>query len=145
MKKILVVTLFLLTVILGQAFGALENGGVRLVADVPFAFYAGGQLIPAGEYVFDLSALTAYSATGSAVRIHSNDGKVYVHMTAMRGEANSQAFTLTFARYGNTYFLSDIQNGAVTSRLHKSRIEKELQVANVSSSKDVVVASSTPE
>ncbi len=145
MKKVLVVTLFLLTVILGQAFGALENGGSRLVANVPFAFYAGGQLIPAGEYVFDMSALAAYSATGSAVRINSRDGMVYVHMTAIRGEARGHAFTLTFNKYGNTYFLSEIQNGAVTSRVHKSRTEKELQLAKVSSSKDVVVASSTPE
>ncbi len=131
MKKALVVTVFLVAMVLGQVVTATAGTVYRVSATVPFAFNAGGQLLPAGEYIFDMAALGAYAATGSALTIQTRDDSVFLYLNAIRGDVTngSQACTVTFSRYGGRYFLSEVRNGAITSRLPKTSAEKELGLA----------------
>lgn len=151
MKKSLTVTIFLISIVFGSAALAMAGGPTpTLLVNVPFAFNAGGQVFPAGEYIFRMASV-GYSATGSLLVIESKDGAGLLWVNAIRSDARDfhLAYTATFNRYGDKYFLSEVQNGGIKSGLTKTRLEKELTLAysgrSEGSSKAVVVASSTPE
>jgi hypothetical protein len=136
MKKALVVLFSLGVVILGSVIGASAGTTAKLIANIPFAFHAGNQLMPAGEYVFDMDGVGGFCATGSNLVIRSRDGAdARILHVLTRGESSKgSAYTVTFTRYGNTYFLSKVQNGAIEAGLPKTNKEKELSVTALSGS-----------
>jgi hypothetical protein len=149
MKKSLVVLFSLGVVILGSVIAAQAEDAYRLVVNVPFQFHAGNVVLPAGEYVFEMSRINSFAATGSAVTISTRDRSIAHFMPSMtRGEARTApAFTVTFNRYGSTYFLCKVQNGSLETNLPITKAEKELaisalQASGGSSSKVVTVVSS---
>jgi len=91
-----------------------------MVVDVPFAFNAGGQTLPAGHYIvlaqdytlriFNSENAGLYVSTHSATRPTSEDSK------------------LVFHRYGDTYFLSAVwvTGNTIGRELSRSRAEREL-------------------
>ncbi len=152
MKKTSAVTLFLIFMVFGTAIGSTAGAPLRMFANIPFAFYAGNELLPAGSYIFTMTAPGNHAATGSGVAISTEDGSVYTYMHAIRGDARipSQVCTVTFTRYGGKYFLSKVQNGVIISGLPKTHAEKELALAysreaGGKGSRIAVVASSTHE
>ncbi len=132
MKRTLVVTVFLGAMIFGQVVAATAETVHRMTANIPFAFNAGGQLLPAGAYIFDMAALGGYAATGSALTIQTKDGSVFLYLNAIRSDVGNarQACTVTFSRYGDRYFLSEVQSGAIKSGLRKTSAEKELGLSH---------------
>jgi hypothetical protein len=95
-----------------------------LAVTIPFAFQAGNQTMPAGEYRVE-SILTAArvqclrQVNGAAVMIVST-----MPVEARNGYSNPE---LVFNRYGKTYFLSQIWTGGSQGhQLFKSDREKEI-------------------
>jgi len=151
MKKALMAAFLLVAVIFGSAVYALAGDTPALTVNVPFAFYAGKQLLPAGEYRITMLALN-YSATGSILAIGTKDGSLLMYLSGNPSDSrgNEPAYTAKFKKYGGRYFLSEVQNGWRTSALPKTRAEKELAIADASkpggsAAKDVVLNASTPE
>jgi hypothetical protein len=100
------------------AIGQTKPGD--MVVDVPFAFVAGRQTLPAGRYIV--------AAMDDTVRIfNSQTAGLYVAShSALR--ANSEGSKLVFHRFGDTYFLSGVwATGNKTGReLFPGRAEREL-------------------
>ena len=148
MKKALVLTFSLIVVIIGSAVGASAWTAPTMKVNVPFAFYAGDQMLPAGEYLFEMPNANFHSATGSILVVRTPDGSIYRTLLAMTaGTYGNPAFQATFNKYGGTYFLSKVQSSEFESNLPKTRAEKELKTAYAKGaggqhSKEVVVASS---
>jgi hypothetical protein len=96
-----------------------------LAVTIPFAFQAGNQTMPAGEYRVE-SLLTGTArvqclrqVNGAAVMIVST-----TPVEARNGYSNPE---LVFNRYGQTYFLSQIWTGGSQGhQLFKSDREKEI-------------------
>ena len=151
MKKALMAMFFVITAVLGSVAFAYAGETPTLKVNIPFAFHAGNQVFPAGEYIIKMSAL-GHSATGSILTIGTKDGSVLMCLNANASETSGSdpAYTATFKKYGGRYFLSEVQNGWRMSGLPKTRAEKELAIAEAgntgrSDGKDVVVTSSTPQ
>ncbi len=148
MKKTLVVMFALSVLILGLASVASAGNTPALRVNVPFAFHVGKNLLPAGQYLFEMPNTSGSTVTGATLRIQNLDGSIcHILITMPAGTSKTYAYQLVFNNYGGTYFLKQVQHGIFTSDLHRSRSEKELSIA---ASKDmgeqsfieVVVASS---
>lgn len=99
----------------------LSAQNVELRADVPFDFYAGNTLIPAGEYVVH--------ARGPAVWLRGPGGTPVFASNTNRTESlwPSRQERLVFNRYGNEYFLSAIWTSFTDGRqLIPTARQKEL-------------------
>ncbi len=131
MKKTLVVMVFLTVIALGTVLTAQAQTSTKLFVTVPFEFHAGDQVLPAGNYTIETPPLGGHAATGSKMVITSKDGSVYLGLMAMAGDGRigKPAYSVTFNRYGSSYFLKVVQNGGITSGLTTSRAEKELAIA----------------
>jgi hypothetical protein len=91
-----------------------------MVVDVPFAFNAGGQALPAGHYVI--------AAQNDAIRISNSQASGLFVSTHAATRTASDGSKLVFHRYGDTYFLSAVWVTGHTSgrELFRSRDEREL-------------------
>jgi len=80
--------------------GATGQTTSDVVVDVPFAFFANAERLPAGHYIVsqktDMIRIFNYQSQGLYVPTH----------LALR--TNAQGSKLVFHRYGETYFLSSI-------------------------------------
>ncbi len=91
----------LLALLSVAAFG--QANGLR--ADVPFSFYAGDTLLPAGSYTVTVDP------TSYAIQISSQAGPAHAFVPA-RADLQPQAperTVLRFTNYGNTYFLKRVE------------------------------------
>jgi hypothetical protein len=101
----------------------LAAESVRLKAEIPFEFHMGTSILPAGSYT-----VTAEPGKGFA-EVQNNTGKerayVMVYPT-QRGQTGGDS-TLTFHRYGDKYFIAEIQPGwsAGGYQVLRSHAEKE--------------------
>ena len=92
-----------------------------MTVNVPFNFAAGAKTLPAGEY-------RVKAVAHNVVAIQSADSKTTVMLASHSAENTSMdgVGALTFNRYGDRYFLSQIWMGSNIGReLPKSRAEKE--------------------
>jgi hypothetical protein len=96
-----------------------------LAVTIPFAFQAGDQTMPAGDYRVE-SVLTG---TAQLQRLRQVNGDAVMIVSTMwvgarNGNSNPE---LIFTRYGQTYFLSQIWTGGSQGhQLFKSDREKEI-------------------
>ena len=106
------------------ATGQAQSGGLK--ANMPFGFYAGDQLMPAGEY-----EIHAFGNGG--VKISNYDAhKAIVFFTVGLNQVTVDPISprLVFNRYGEDYFLSEMWWGSQGAR--KSVPSKsELRLAKV--------------
>jgi hypothetical protein len=96
-----------------------------LAVTIPFAFQAGNQTMPAGEYRVE-SVLTG---TGQLQRLRQVNGSAVMIVSTMSVEARNGNPNpgLVFNRYGQIYFLSQIWiEGDQGHQLFKSNREKEI-------------------
>lgn len=93
----------------------------QIHTSIPFDFTVGSTALPAGEYV-------VRQPGRGVVSLQSMDGKsnalVLVNSSAKR-TSNGKVY-LTFNRYGNQHFLSQISKPEDAWELPKSRQEKEM-------------------
>ena len=126
--------------LLSAAIFAAGNSAARLHVNVPFAFYAGNELLPAGNYVFEIGAITPHEASGSAVFVHNETGSIAAWLLTMPGQApytdNAQ---LEFSRYGERYFLSSVAALGYQANLKTTKSEKEMRAQNKQKRETTVV------
>ncbi len=132
MKRTLIAALLLTGLILAPAAAApaASAGGMRV--DVPFAFYAGGSKLPAGEYLIEMRSL-AGRTTASTIVIRQRDGLGSRILFALPGDHDGAGSPdgLVFHRYADSYFLSEVRHTGLQSSLAASSLEKEMAVAQV--------------
>lgn len=94
---------------------------------VPFAFQAGDTLMPAGTYLFEMPGMGG-AASGSMLRIVSSDGSLCQSLFSrnISGTTVDNIWQISFAKYGDTYFLAKVRNGNVGAEITKATSEKKL-------------------
>lgn len=112
----------------------------KLVTQVPFQFTVANNLVPAGECVIERAGVG-----DTTLIIHNRAGNVHLFAMGMRDEAPSAAthYSLTFRKYGEVYFLTGIKVAGQRTfyKLPVSSRERELQLAHVPVSEQIVLAS----
>ncbi len=114
-----------LCIVLGAGFVQAQSLS-KMKVDVPFDFIVGKTICSAGEYVLDRQH-------GMPVwRIESEDGRasVRVFTAAKQTDSVQEKGRLTFNKYGDTYFLSEITTPGTNRAavLAKPTLELELAV-----------------
>jgi hypothetical protein len=102
----------------------LSAQNTRLTANIPFSFHSEGRVLPAGNYV-----LTETTQSGGIFQFSARDAHVSQFLSApIPKESHPKESKLTFARYGNTYILSEISVAGTdhTNAVSQSSIDKNL-------------------
>ena len=122
--------------------GAATAAGMNAMRiEVPFVFIAGEYVFPAGEYFVEMDrCLSNGNALGSSLVFTKTSEKARYIVTAFPTSTLSQPQArMTFHRYGNRYFLTNVESSGLKSRLLPTRAEKEL-AAKTSPAETVSVA-----
>ena len=96
-----------------------------LAVNIPFAFQAGNQTLPAGEYRVE----TVLTGSGNLQRLRQVNGDASMIVSTMSVEPKKGKVDpeLVFNRYGQKYFLAQIWTGGPQGhQLFKSNREKEI-------------------
>jgi hypothetical protein len=119
------VVLSMAAVILVAGFG-FAGSKAEMPIDVPFAFYAGDQLLTAGKYIVEVSSSEV--PTASVITVKNNNGKTVCVLNA-RSEsvADSSGNMLRFNHYGDKHFLSRISIRKLNAVVPMSEAEKEIK------------------
>jgi hypothetical protein len=107
------------------AAGECRAQSRSIEVNVPFAFEVGNKSMPAGSYRVE----SVPTGAGCIEILRSNNGDVRLPIptTAATSINGTPASALIFHRYGNRYFLAEIQTGDGQAReLFRSQQEKEL-------------------
>jgi hypothetical protein len=110
-------------------------------ADIPFAFWLGQKLMPAGAYSIFHLASGAVLLKGEG-KNQNMTSVVFLGLPASRPETDLKG-KLEFNRYGDTYFLSEVWNPNHRDgcSVQKSNREKELASRSIPSpGREVAVA-----
>ena len=107
------------------AVAPLAAQTVVLKANVPFEFHFAGKILPAGQYLLQANG------GSSAMQLRNFDadaGAVSLGWPSSRRTDRGTDSTLTFNRYGSTYFLSSVVNGSSGAGMEfpTTRTEREL-------------------
>jgi hypothetical protein len=123
MKRNMMLGFFALTL---MACFAFAGNGTEMNVTIPFDFYAGSQLIPAGEYKFEMGALNHGSASSVIMRTKDGSG---VSVLVTMPDVNRSTFQnhLRFNQYGAKYFLSSIAISSHKANLKPTKLEQELR------------------
>jgi hypothetical protein len=123
-----------------------QSGTKKLKANIPFDFVVGSRTLAAGEYV--VGQMTSNSADAISVRSSDGDHNAIRITSAVSASAPKRRTQLTFLRYGDTYYLSQvwIAGSSEGRELLKSKQERvaERELAKNSSTGNVA-ASARPE
>jgi len=134
----LVVTAALLLV--GVAASARAQG-IETVTNVPFAFTAGDTKLPQDRY-----RISPMLGQNGVFMIRGERHGVVLMSRTDRQNDREPAPSLTFHRYGDQYFLREVQLGdGRILHLTQSRAEREYVAAQAAAKSRVVVASSVPK
>ena len=146
MKRTLMILAALgaLLLVSGFGFGATSESNTAVTVKIPFAFYAGNQQMPAGEYRIAMPRMGGF-AIGSMLQVTSPDGSLcqYLFSTVGRPVTNDTDYHLIFNKYGDTYFLSRVRNSDRGAELAPSRVERRLSNEYSKTSPDVGVVDLT--
>jgi hypothetical protein len=124
MRKTMVLgTVLALTLMAGFAFAGT---GIGMSVNIPFDFYAGTQLMPAGEYKFEMGPLSGGSESSVIMRTKDGTG-VSILLTRPDGKAGSLTNHLRFNQYGRKYFLSGIAITTHKTIVKTNKLEQELR------------------
>jgi hypothetical protein len=107
-----------------------------MIINVPFEFYMQGQLMPAGEYKFELG-----SVADSVVVVRTSEGEG-IRFLLTRSETNTRYYQshLRFNRYDEKSFLSSVSIGDCKAKVAMSKLERELKIANKTARTETLVA-----
>jgi hypothetical protein len=123
MKKTSFVVLAL-TVLVALAATSVYAQTFTVRANIPFDFYVGAAVMPAGDYTFD-------TLLGHGIgRIWSSDlhrSAVFTFQPGMLQPAGDKdTVSLVFHRYGRTYFLSEARDSYISADCTLPATHKEL-------------------
>ena len=101
----------------------------RTVANIPFDFYVGSELLPSGKYEFEPASRNAYPG-GLIVRSVTKSARPSMIVSTFANDPGKagEAPALTFNRYGSIHYLSGISTepGSLSLRLRKTSGEKSI-------------------
>ena len=100
--KAFAVAMFLLASLAGAGKVAAQDRSAR--ATVPFDFNVGNRWVPAGTYT-----LSSDMTNPKLVFIRSQDGKTSLLSITQAEDSKSDTNKLVFVKYGDQYFLHEIQ------------------------------------
>ena len=126
--------------LLGLVAGASARSAEALRVDVPFDFYVGNDLLPAGEYRFEMGAMTPFSAKSWSLLVRRQDGTT-ISGTFTIPDSTARISTndcVHFNRYGEKYFLAKIECLESQAHLRATSAERELR-AQTGKAKDTVL------
>ncbi len=119
-QKLMALSLFTLL----ATMSAFSFWPQRLSVQIPFDYYVSGVEMPAGTYV-----INGHAQNKSVLIVRNTRGSAHVIVaTRPNGVAAEGRSELLFHRYGNTYFLARVTNGAsgIVRTLPVSEKEKEM-------------------
>jgi hypothetical protein len=102
--------------------GLAQNSSGHLVADIPFEFQSGSEMMPAGRY--DIQQLSDHVLIVSQPNQHRSQFLIVIRAETLRPPARGK---LIFHRYGSRYFLYQVWSPNLSTgfELTKSHAEKE--------------------
>jgi hypothetical protein len=104
-----------------------------LKANIPFAFYASGKLLPAGTY-----QITKMGGADGAIQLSGPTGSVYV-LTGANTQLSAQD-RLTFRRYGADSFLAGVSwSGSAGREIPVNKVEQRVAQAHARGTSTVAV------
>jgi hypothetical protein len=122
-----------------SGLAAAQSASPRIVAQVPFDFMVSNKTIPAGEIV-----LKSDNPEKSVWLVRNTDAKAGLFSLASVTDQTMDATNtlLTFHRYGNQYFLSEIrvEGSNVTYLLPETKAETEIRARNLTPADSKIVA-----
>jgi hypothetical protein len=125
MKKNLVVLSVVAALSLMSSI-AFAGPGVAMHISVPFEFYLEDQLLPAGEYHFEMGS--GSDAIASRVTVLSKDGEGIRMISTLPGNNAAPAEShLCFNQYGEKHFLSGVSIRGYNATLKVFKLERELR------------------
>lgn len=111
------------------AMDASGQSSNRLVADIPFDFYAGKELLPSGRYEFEPASRSTYPS-GLIVRSVAKSAQRSMIVSTLANDTvhAGHAPAIAFNRYGSVHYLSgiSIEAGSLALRLRKTSDEKDI-------------------
>ncbi len=132
MKRLSVLATLALGFVLGiSTFAAAQNEVLRV--NVPFDFVVAGWSLPAGHYIMKHDTLN-----GSAFLTIEGENARRVTVNDASLEPVTGDPRLTFNRYGDRYFLSDVITG--NSSYHFARTKEEVRIARMQKSEPATVS-----
>jgi hypothetical protein len=123
-KKSLVV--LALTVLVALAAPSVHAQTFTIRASIPFDFYIGSSVMPAGEYTFDTRLGQGIGHIRSA-DLHQSVAVLIQPATLPVGSAKGSA-SLIFHRYDKTYFLSEVRDGFASADCLMPATNEELKL-----------------
>jgi len=126
MKKHIYIASLVLVVLVAVSAQAQSRSNQQLRFHVPFAFTAGNNVLPAGDYRV---TIVNPSSDHSVLRITSSDGRsTMIQTTDVEGWAAPKA-KLSFRHYGDRYFLAQVWMAGESTGLvaPTSKTEKALR------------------
>jgi hypothetical protein len=111
---------------------ATAGSAIVLRGEVPFDFYVENQMLPAGEYHFEMGRTG--EATASSITVRAKDGTVVAFVTTRPGVREDMAPSqLSFNGYEGKYFLSSVECPGYKANLRKTRVPHRLEVPQIAS------------
>ena len=140
-QRLVVTAAVLLT---GVATSARAQDEIATVTNVPFAFTAGETNLPQDRY-----RLTPMSGHTDVVMLRGERHSIVLMSRIDRRNTRNPKPSMTFHRYGDQYFLSEVQLGdGRVLQIPQSRAEKraaEYAAAQAAAKANIVVASNSPK
>jgi hypothetical protein len=131
--------IFAVMLIALSGLAAAQSASPRIVAQVPFDFMVSNKTIPAGEIV-----LKSDNPEKSLWLVRNTDAKAGLFSLASVTDQTMDATNtlLTFHRYGNQYFLSEIrvEGSNVSYQLPETKAETEIRARNLTPADSKIVA-----
>jgi hypothetical protein len=111
-------------VVLAGFVPAAEAQGKDFKFEIPFEFYVGGVLLPAGHYS------VMRDLTGRATQIYDRNGHVATVLPIVSASRFTTNNRMVFNRYGGMTFLSEIQwaNSETGYKVRESKLERDTRL-----------------
>ncbi len=108
--------------------GSAQAQSGRMRATIPFGFYVGDSLLPAGEYQLQV-------LENGVAKVFNQDNYASVMFNTVRSSDPARQFgpaQVVFNKYGDDYFLSEMWWAGARDAVKPLPSTRELQLANVS-------------
>jgi hypothetical protein len=107
----------------------LQAQSTEVRANIPFSFFVGNKLLPSGNYRF----FPQHDELLVIQNLHQPIG-VLSHVADLNGPSRDYPPHLTFLKFGDRYFLSEIHCASVemNGEIPRSKLERQAQVEEAS-------------
>ena len=120
MKKTLVLLSFVAVLATMTAL-ATAGSAIVLHGKIPFDFYVGEQMLPSGQYDFEMGGVRG--STTSSITVREKDGTVVAFVTTRPGDSlNADSTQLKFENRRGRFFLSSVECSGYKAVLRKTKL-----------------------